>query len=140
MNTCNGCGKVDHAGGCDLVDFYYYQRWARVNPGATEQEIRQGQVGPHVPEKIDPPSPPGERLIDRPTPLKEPPPLVQQTDISVVPRETIRKARRGPELISAKVKKADTPEIIAHREKVRQARVKRMAYARKVRAEKNANA
>ena len=39
--TCNGCGKTDHAGGCDLVDFYYYQRWARVNPSASGNIVQE---------------------------------------------------------------------------------------------------
>ena len=27
-NLCRTCGQIDHAGNCDLVEFYHFQRWA----------------------------------------------------------------------------------------------------------------
>ena len=60
--TCRDCGKVDHAGNCDLVDFYHWQRWAVVNP-ASAQAV---EVSAHS-QEIDDDGPP-RGLIDESMP------------------------------------------------------------------------
>ncbi len=57
---CNGCGQIDHAGGCDLVEFYFYQRF--------------GKAADRTPS---PPTPLIEGLAPR---SNEAPPLSPQTD------------------------------------------------------------
>jgi len=60
--TCRDCGKVDHAGNCDLVDFYHWQRWAVVNPASAQA----AEVGAQAQEKDDDGPPRG--LIDESMP------------------------------------------------------------------------
>ena len=60
--TCRDCGKTDHAGNCDLVDFYHWQRWAVVNPACAQA----GEVSTHSQEKDDDGTPRG--LIDESMP------------------------------------------------------------------------
>lgn len=142
---CNGCGHVDHNGGCDLVEFYHYQRWARPMERA---EI----VGKETP----PPAPP-EGLIDAKGGGHEgTTPLPSQSDISALlvyhaqlpsvtsdlPSLELPAGHRLSKRKKAKskLKPADSPEMIKRREEIHAARIKNMAYARKVKAEKNADA
>ena len=60
--TCRDCGKVDHAGNCDLVDFYHWQRWAVVNPASAQA----AEVGAQAQEKDD--DGPPRALIDESMP------------------------------------------------------------------------
>lgn len=98
---CNGCGQIDHAGGCDLTEFFSYQRFGT---------------------PADRPPPPPTPLIASLTPgVDEAPPLSPRCDISLslveVPvfvdksvdtRETLKekKVRQLAIEVARKVKKA----------------------------------
>jgi len=113
--TCRYCGKTDHAGGCDLVDFYFYQRFARPN--------------------VDPPSPPSP-LIESSTPgVDVGTPLSVGIDIS----PTLSPQSENP--LSPVVMRVDVPKPQVRHDRPltpREKAKKRNAYQREYYARKKA--
>lgn len=142
MSRCNGCGKTDHAGGCDLVEFYQWQRFGCV---AAAQEMT-------------PTPPPPTPLIDSDSRgVIEATPLSVQNDISTLSVQTVNletiggtpltltlavdnsvvergTSRRDTlKTVSKQTKPVDDPAVIKRREEIRIARVANMAKAREKR-------
>lgn len=134
---CRDCGQVEHAGGCDLVEFYHFQRWM-------------------VALKREPtPAPPGERIEANSPRCDEDPHLSVQTDISThdeygfVKFTPLHSATNAPETKPEKVKvvrpkqgkimtygrakPVDDPVVQKRREEIRAMRVLQMAKARAAR-------
>lgn len=139
--TCRDCGQVEHAGGCDLVEFYHFQRWM-------------------VPAKRDAhPTPPSPQIIDDAPGCDEAPHLSVQTQISThdeygniqfTPLASVTNApetkqtkvkvvrpKQGKIMTTGKAKPVDDPVVAARREEIRQKRVERMAYVRSHRKAKS---
>ena len=127
MNTCPSCGRIAHAGGCDIADFYAWQRFGR-HPSP-----------PHAPQ-----------VSEEGGGMNEPPPLSLQSPVlntvaqsSDSDRLHIPKKRKSSKpqgtikVVSSKVKGVDSPEIIARRIAIREQRVKAMAWARVCRKKKS---
>lgn len=139
MMLCRDCGQVAHAGGCDLVEFYHFQRWAR----AMERT----------------PAPPSPAVMTEGPPVDEAPATlstiakldldehgnVQFTPLASVTNDPepsqvkvkVRRPKQGKIVTTGKAKPVDSPEIAAKREAIRQARVARMEYVRSLRKKKS---
>lgn len=130
---CRNCGQVDHAGGCDLVEFYHFQRWA-------------------APLKREPtPAPPGPAMIDPMPGDDEAPstlctnqnldefgnvsftPLSETVTNEPVKPPKVKRPKQGKIMTTGKAKPVDAPELVAKREAIKAARIARMEYVRSYR-------
>lgn len=156
---CNGCGQTDHVGGCDLVEFYFYQRYGRAadrTPSPPTPLIASSTTGVDEAPPLSPPltissvmlptggsvaiRPPiilsrGEQLDERIAAAKETLALVE----GKLPKKKPgwpKGVPRGDTLkTTGNAKKVDSPEIVAKREEImaREKKEKRAAYLRQYR-------
>ena len=126
MNTCPKCGRTVHEGGCDVQAFYHWQRFGKVLLANDDAQ----------------PPPPRDGLPEQGGGMNEPPPLSLQTDLSIpvfvnpVSKRKQTKPQGTIKVVSKKVKGVDSPEIIARRIAIREARVKNLERARTFRKKK----
>lgn len=164
--ACRDCGQSEHAGGCDLVEFYHFQRWARAmerTPAPPSPAVMT--EGPPVDEA--PPTlctndnlgmpatfvesaavvnPEWEATLSTSSDLKvDEHGNVQFTPLASVTNDPkpeivkvkVKRPKQGKIVTTGKAKPVDSPEIAAKREAIRQARVARMEYVRSLRKKKS---
>lgn len=123
---CSACGQIDHAGGCDLVEFYFFQRYSR----AMERD-------PSPPSPLIGSLSPGCDVEAPLSPNIANPVSQSNTESAVVPNIPVLDGNRAQKTILPKKKTVDTPELVAKREEIRAKRVARMEYVRSCRKAAN---